>query len=92
MTDLSTHPDPAVRIGPLAEKLKAAQERHEQLAKVAREASRDETSALNRLNEAQKAFDEAVAALRKGAPRDSNWNRFGQIERRMPPDPGTGVL
>lgn len=34
-----------------------------------------ETDALNRLNAAQKAFDAAVAALRKTAPLGSDWQR-----------------
>lgn len=37
------------------------------------EASREKTSALNRMNDAQKAFDAATAALAKSAPRESDW-------------------
>lgn len=33
------------------------------------------TDALNRLNEAQKAFDAAVAAVRDKPPHDSDWAR-----------------
>ena len=34
-----------------------------------------ETSARNDLNAAQRAFDAAVAEVRKAAPRDSDWAR-----------------
>lgn len=33
------------------------------------------TAALNKLNQAQKAFDEQVAALRGGAAQGSDWSR-----------------
>lgn len=36
-------------------------------------ARRRDCDATNALNAAQKAFDEAVAAIHKQAPRDSNW-------------------
>jgi len=38
-------------------------------------ARRENTLALNKLNEAQKAFDKAAADRREKAPRDSHWNR-----------------
>lgn len=40
-----------------------------------RDARNSETDALNRLNEAQKAFDEYVVALKKNAPTESDWKR-----------------
>jgi hypothetical protein len=36
-------------------------------------ARREETEALNRLNEAQKSFDAAIADLRANAPLHSDW-------------------
>lgn len=38
-------------------------------------ASNDRTAALNRLNDAQKAFDAEVSKIRKDAPRDSDWQQ-----------------
>lgn len=38
-----------------------------------RSASRERTAATNRLNDAQKKFDEVVGEIRKAAPRESNW-------------------
>lgn len=40
-----------------------------------RDASKDHTSALNRLNDAQKRFDAVVADMKKAAPRDSDWQQ-----------------
>lgn len=37
-------------------------------------ASRDQTDCFNRLNEAQKAFDERLIEMRKASPRGSFWN------------------
>lgn len=36
-------------------------------------ARRDETEALNRVNEAQKHFDALVNEVKKSAPRDTDW-------------------
>lgn len=43
--------------------------------KEAEAARRGETNALNRLSEAQKAFDAAVIEVRKDAPWNSNWHQ-----------------
>lgn len=37
------------------------------------------TDARNRLNEAQKAFDAAVAAVRDKPPWDSDWAKFTRV-------------
>jgi predicted nucleic acid-binding Zn-ribbon protein len=39
------------------------------------------TSATNRVNQAQKAMDDAVAALRDRAPRESDWRRRVEARR-----------
>ena len=51
---------------------------HQTAARALGDAQRDETSARNRLNNAQKAFDAAVEAIRKDAPRDSDWHSARQ--------------
>jgi anti-sigma-K factor RskA len=48
---------------------------HAQKASQARQASSEETDALNRVNEAQKKFDELVAMVKKEAPRASDWKQ-----------------
>jgi hypothetical protein len=40
-----------------------------------------ETTALNRLNEAQRQLDKIVAQMRKEAPRDSDWKRDDRMQR-----------
>jgi indole-3-glycerol phosphate synthase len=52
-----------------------ARKKYEDFKTEEARASRDTTSALNALNEAQKAFDAAVAEIKKAAPRDSDWKR-----------------
>ena len=47
------------------------QEKHDQ----SRAASRAETAALNNLNNAQKAFDKVVDAIREDSAQQSEWNR-----------------
>jgi hypothetical protein len=48
---------------------------HRLAALRAAEASRAETHALNRVNEAQAAFDKLVAQVKNAAPRSSDWKR-----------------
>ena len=40
-------------------------------------ASSRTTAAINKLNQVQKSFDAALAELRKGAPRGSDWGQRG---------------
>lgn len=58
-----------------ANKLAMARSEFESADVAYQRASRDRTTATNRLNEAQKAFDAVVAEMRKDAPRDSDWKR-----------------
>lgn len=56
------------------EKLKEAEEAYK-LAKIGANAARsEETAAINQLNEAQKAFDEAVEKVKKNSPA-GDWTR-----------------
>lgn len=55
--------------------LHEATEFHQQKASAAQFARNEETNALNRVNEAQKKFDELVALVKKEAPRSSDWRR-----------------
>jgi hypothetical protein len=57
----------------LAAAMSDAANRHNETKNAAIRALSAETSALNDLNTAQKAFDEAVAALKKAAPPGSDW-------------------
>lgn len=53
--------------------LAGARNQYEEARERASVASREETIALNRLNQAQKAFDERVRELRAEAPARSDW-------------------
>lgn len=53
----------------------------EQVASAARS---EETDCLNRLNQAQKAFDAYVQEIRKVAPRSSDWRRAERDAARLP--------
>lgn len=65
----------------LAKTLAEAMERHADAQRVESEARSRETSALNAVNDAQKAVDAAVAKLRHAADMSSSWGQ----ERRFPP-------
>lgn len=53
----------------------AAQDYLERMSTLAASARRDETDALNKVNEAQRHFDALVAEVKKSAPRDTDWRR-----------------
>ena len=64
-----------------AQELREARSRYDEIHLAYQEARRRETDALNTLNRAQQAFDQAVAAVKEDAPRDSGWhsrNRRGE--------------
>lgn len=63
-------------LGPLAAELKAAMAEHAHAAAASTEAGRVECRATNRLTAAQRAFDEAVAKLRAGAPWNTPWHKM----------------
>ena len=55
--------------------LAAAGDFHEQKSSALQMARNEETDALNRVNAAQKKFDELVALVKKEAPRSSDWKQ-----------------
>lgn len=55
--------------------LDEATQRYNELAKIADDAYKAKTAAINRLNTAQKKFDELVRDLKSTAPRSSDWNQ-----------------
>ncbi len=62
-----------------------ATERYKSCLDATATARREETAALNRLNEAQRQLDKIIAQMRKESPRDSDWRRdekvYLEIER-----------
>lgn len=65
----------AKTISDLHTELQGALDAHASAQQRASMARSEETDALNRLNAAQKAFDAAIADLKKQAPRESDWKR-----------------
>lgn len=55
--------------------LEKAKNAYEDASQAYRHASTEQTACLNRLNNAQKAFDKAADAVRGDHPRDSGWSR-----------------
>lgn len=55
--------------------LNRANEDYAQCDRLLDEARSRHTSALSRVNRAQKQFDELVAAVKEAAPRDTDWKR-----------------
>lgn len=59
----------------LERELREAADEYARAANATSFAQSRECVALNALNRAQAALDEAVAELKKNAPRDSDWSR-----------------
>lgn len=57
-----------------------ANDRLAHMRSLADQARREETTALNNANEAQRHFDELVALVKKSAPRDTGWKRFTHVQ------------
>ena len=57
-----------------AEQLQNARAEYDKVHDESEAARSRETTALNALNAAQRAFDEAVAATKKNAPWNSDWH------------------
>lgn len=55
--------------------LASAQDYYRRMHDLANQARREETAALNKVNEAQRHFDALVVEVRKSAPLDTDWRR-----------------
>ncbi len=53
----------------------SAQDYLHRMSDLTAAARRNETDALNKVNEAQRYFDALVAEVKKSAPRDTDWRR-----------------
>ena len=62
-------------INQLAEDVETAAAAYDEAQEQASRARMRETEALNRLNKAQAAFDNAVAEAKKGSHNTSDWGR-----------------
>ena len=66
---------PTQSIADIEKQLANATQAHKEAYNASQHASRLETEALNLVNRLQKELDEAVATLRKGAVRASDWGQ-----------------
>lgn len=64
-----------MNIQELIDELQEAQKSLEHAERCVSIARNEECTALNRVNNAQKAVDEALQDIRKKSPRRSNWKR-----------------
>ncbi len=69
-------------IGELHTDLEQAGKSYESARQRASMARNEEADARNKLNQAQKAFDAAVAEMKKQAPCDSDWKRTPGLPER----------
>lgn len=75
MRDIPKTPSLNTQLANAVAAVAAAQDEFELMRARTEDARRDETRALNRVNEAQKNFDALVAEVKKSAPRDTDWRR-----------------
>lgn len=61
------------KIAEIAADIDKANKDHDEVSLRYQEASRAHSEARTKVNALQKEMDEAVAALRKASPRDSDW-------------------
>ena len=57
----------------------AAQDYLRRMTELTASARRNETDALNKVNEEQRQFDALVAEVKKSAPRDTEWRRHVSV-------------
>ncbi len=87
MSGASSYPrDP--ELSNLAAALFEATDRLDEARERSAQASRDETSARNAVNEAQRAFDLHIEMLRGAAHRDTDWGRELVTGRCVPVEAG----
>lgn len=67
-------------IGDLAKEVALLRESYAAAEQRESFARNEATDTLNKLNEAQKAFDQAAAELRKNAPRRSDWHSRQELK------------
>lgn len=75
MTTIPTTPSLNIQLYDAVAALATAQDRLARLQDQTARARREETDALNRVNEAQKHFDALADLVKKSAPRDTDWKR-----------------
>lgn len=73
--EMDEHEKDETALSRLMKELCEARSAHEDATVAEREASSRSTSAINRLNKAQKEFDEFVAKLKKSSHGHTDWGK-----------------
>lgn len=73
-------PDDKPTIETAHAKLREAQDRYNDALNAYVAARSRETDARNELNRAQRAFDDAVVAVKKNAPWNSDWHQTANLQ------------
>ena len=75
MADIPKSPSLNTQLANAVVDVAAAQDHLRHMSDRVATARRDETDAMNKVNEAQRHFDALVAEVKKSAPRDTDWRR-----------------
>ncbi len=75
MSDIPNSPSLNTQLANAVAAVASAQDYLKRMRELADSARRNETDALNKVNEAQKHFDALVAEVKKSAPKDTDWRR-----------------
>ena len=75
MSNIPTSPSLNTQLANAVAAVASAQDHYHRAHEAANQARREETTALNKVNEAQRHFDALVAEVKKSAPRDTDWCR-----------------
>lgn len=75
MTAIPTTPSLNTQLANAVAALAQANDNLRHMQDLTQRAWREETDAINRVNEAQRLFDALVAEVKKSAPRDTDWKR-----------------
>ena len=75
MSDIPKTPSLNTQLANAVAAVASAQDYLNRMAELTGAARRNETNALNKVNEAQRHFDALVAEVKKSAPRETEWRR-----------------
>lgn len=75
MNEIPNSPSLNTQLANAVAAVASAQDHLASMRELTAHARRNETHALNKVNEAQRHFDALVAEVKKSAPRETDWRR-----------------
>lgn len=78
MADIPVTPSLNTQLANAVAAVASAQDYFLRMRELTAQAQRNETDALNKVNQAQRHFDALVAEVKKSAPRDTDWRDLAQ--------------